>query len=247
MSERRNSEQAARLDAIVDEFVSRYHSESPARAEDLVDAHPEIAEALAERLSAAERMLDAARAESGTGNTTAHTEIYNDTLRTSPIHQAYSPSMVIEGYDVIRMLHHGGQGIVYQAVQRSTDRTVALKLLLGGSSAPISSKKRFEREVALLARLEHPHIVTIFDSGITPDGILFYVMDYVNGRMLCDYVRQARLPSPNGSGVIPTHLSHSQLCPPACGDSSRSETLQHTRRPGWTSQTVGLRLGKASG
>ena len=186
MSERQDSDPGAELDAIVDEFVTRYHTDNPVRAEDLVDDHPEIAEELAERLAAAERMLGGGPPVSDGDDTMAHAEAHVGTPR-------LTPGLVIEGYDIIRMLHHGGQGIVYQAVQRSTKRAVALKLLLGGSAASTVSKRRFSREVALLVRLEHPHIVTIFDSGVTPDGIPFYVMDYVDGRPLGDHVREARL------------------------------------------------------
>ena len=186
VSERQDSDPGAELDAIVDEFVTRYHTDNPVRAEDLVDDHPEIAEELAERLAAAERMLGGGPPVSDGDDTMAHAEAHVGTPR-------LTPGLVIEGYDIIRMLHHGGQGIVYQAVQRSTKRAVALKLLLGGSAASTVSKRRFSREVALLVRLEHPHIVTIFDSGVTPDGIPFYVMDYVDGRPLGDHVREARL------------------------------------------------------
>ena len=48
MSERQDPEQGAELEAIVDAFVTRYHTDNPVRAEDLVDGHPEIAEELAE-------------------------------------------------------------------------------------------------------------------------------------------------------------------------------------------------------
>src|SRR5438045_2966829 len=55
----------------------------------------------------------------------------------------------IEGYEVVRELSHGGQGVVYQAVQKSTKRKVALKVLLEGSFAARAVRKRFEREIEL--------------------------------------------------------------------------------------------------
>ncbi|HEY3242326.1 MAG TPA: serine/threonine-protein kinase [Phycisphaerae bacterium] len=103
------------------------------------------------------------------------------------------PLLTIPGYEILRELHRGGQGIVYQAVQKSTKRKVAVKLLLEGPFASASTKRRFEREVDLVAQLKHPNIITIFDSGMTADGRLFFAMDYVRGVPLRDYVRDNKL------------------------------------------------------
>ena len=73
---------------------------------------------------------------------------------------------IIEGYRVIREIHRGGQGVVYEAFQEATRRRVALKVMLGGPFAGKASKRRFEREIELAASLRHPNIVTIHDSGI---------------------------------------------------------------------------------
>ena len=102
-------------------------------------------------------------------------------------------AIAIEGYDIIRELHHGGQGVVYQAIQKSTKRKVAIKLLLEGQYASKSARKRFEREIELVAQLKHPNIIAIFDSGVTNDGAQFYIMDYVRGHRLDEYVREKRL------------------------------------------------------
>ncbi|HEY3241734.1 MAG TPA: zf-HC2 domain-containing protein, partial [Phycisphaerae bacterium] len=67
-----------------------------------------------------------------------------------------SPDARIPGYEIIRELHRGGQGIVYQALQKSTKRKVAVKVLLEGPFASGGSKKRFEREIDLVAQLKHP-------------------------------------------------------------------------------------------
>jgi serine/threonine protein kinase len=67
----------------------------------------------------------------------------------------------IPGYEIIRELHRGGQGVVYQAIQKATKRTVALKLLLQGPYASPRQRHRFEREIDLVAGLQHPHIVTV--------------------------------------------------------------------------------------
>jgi len=101
--------------------------------------------------------------------------------------------VAIEGYDMIRELHRGGQGVVYEAVQKSTKRKVAIKILLEGRFASSAARRRFQREITLAAGLKHPNIIAIFDSGETPDGHQFCVMDYVRGRSIRSYVRQSKL------------------------------------------------------
>jgi serine/threonine protein kinase len=102
-------------------------------------------------------------------------------------------SVDIEGYELLRELARGGQGVVYQAVQRQTNRKVAIKVLLEGPFASESSRKRFEREIELVAQLNHPNIVNVLHSGVTPSGHHFYAMDYIRGTPLNRYVRKEKL------------------------------------------------------
>lgn len=112
------------------------------------------------------------------------------TVPGSPMAMAH---VTIEGYEIIRELHRGGQGVVYEALQKSTRRKVAIKLLLAGQHAATSAKKRFEREIKLVAQLRHPNIISIFHSGVTGNGLQFYVMDYIRGLPLHHYVRDKKL------------------------------------------------------
>jgi serine/threonine protein kinase len=100
------------------------------------------------------------------------------------------PAPHIEGYEVLRPLKQGGQGIVYLAVQRSTKRKVAIKVLLAGAFASKSARRRFEREIELVAGFKHPNVIAVFDSGTTPDRHAYCVMDYVRGLPLTHYVRE---------------------------------------------------------
>lgn len=97
------------------------------------------------------------------------------------------------GYDLGPMIHRGGQGIVFRAVQRSTGRTVALKVLRNGLLASDADRTRLKREAEILLHLEHPNIVGIFDSGIKA-GHNYFVMDFVDGVPLDEFVRTANLP-----------------------------------------------------
>ena len=97
----------------------------------------------------------------------------------------------IPGYEGLRELGRGGQGVVYLATQRSTKRVVAIKLLLDGFLASETTRRRFEREIDLVAGLQHPHIVRLYDSGVTDDGHPYYVMEYIEGSTLDEVVRSA--------------------------------------------------------
>lgn len=89
----------------------------------------------------------------------------------------------IAGYDIVDVVGRGGMGVVYEAYQQSTGRRVAVKFLLEADTARESARRRFEREADLVARLNHPGIVSILDSGVHR-GTYFYVMEYVEGRPL---------------------------------------------------------------
>ena len=97
------------------------------------------------------------------------------------------------GYEIVRPLHCGGQGVVYLALQQATRRQVALKWLRNGTLASAVERARFEREVEILAQLRHPNVVTVHDSGVA-SGHLFYVMDYVQGEPLDRYVENTAPP-----------------------------------------------------
>lgn len=97
----------------------------------------------------------------------------------------------IPGYEVLAEIRRGGQGIVFRALQTGTKREVALKVLREGRYASEATRRRFEREIELVATLRHPHIVTVFDSGRTRDGHQYFVMDYIRGAPLDRYVLDA--------------------------------------------------------
>lgn len=104
------------------------------------------------------------------------------------------PANAFEGYEILREIHRGGQGVVYQAIQLSTRRKVALKVLKEGALAGPMDRARFEREIQVLAQLRHPNIVTIHDSGVS-NGRWFYVMEYVRGERLDAWVTEHKPPS----------------------------------------------------
>ena len=98
----------------------------------------------------------------------------------------------VRGYRIVRELHRGGQGAVFEALQETTQRRVALKRLHGGVLAGGRERARFEREVSILAQLDHPGIVTIHDTG-EEAGCVYFVMDLVPGLSLDQHLEANRL------------------------------------------------------
>jgi tetratricopeptide (TPR) repeat protein/tRNA A-37 threonylcarbamoyl transferase component Bud32 len=101
---------------------------------------------------------------------------------------ATPPADAFPGYKVLREIHRGGQGVVYQAIQQATRRKVAIKVMKEGPLATTADRARFEREVHILGQLNHPSIVAIHESGVA-SGNDYFVMDYISGQPLDEYVR----------------------------------------------------------
>ena len=110
--------------------------------------------------------------------------------------EAFTPVVhdphAIRGYVIQGDISRGGQGAVLLATQENTGRAVAIKIMAGGSYINTVARARFEREVKVLATLQHPAIVGIIDTGRTADGSLFLVMDYIEGRDLDDHLEHVR-------------------------------------------------------
>jgi serine/threonine protein kinase/tetratricopeptide (TPR) repeat protein len=95
----------------------------------------------------------------------------------------------LPGYRILGEIRRGGQGVIFRAVQLSTRRHVALKVLRDGPFAAAADRLRFEREVQVLAQLRHPDIVTIHDSGQAA-GHFYLVTDWIDGQALDAYVME---------------------------------------------------------
>ena len=94
------------------------------------------------------------------------------------------PPPVIDGYTIVGELGRGGMGVVYEARQQRPQRTVALKVVRGGRFVDEQRIRLFQREIHVLAQLEHPNIAALHEVGRTDDGRYFFTMEYVRGRTL---------------------------------------------------------------
>ena len=97
-------------------------------------------------------------------------------------------------YRLLRELGRGGMGVVYLAARDdgAFRKNVALKLLLREQTTP-EFIQRFKQERQVLAAMDHPNVARILDAGDAPDGMPFYVMEYVEGRPVDKYCDEERL------------------------------------------------------
>ena len=101
-----------------------------------------------------------------------------------------------DGYRVERELGGGGMSRVFVAHDLSLDRDVVIKVLSGEATVGVSAD-RFRREIQLIARMQHPHVVSILSAGAA-DGSLYYTMPYVAGETLrARITREGALPVPD--------------------------------------------------
>ncbi len=98
--------------------------------------------------------------------------------------------VMIGGYRIIRKIGAGGMGVVYEAEQQHPKRLVALKVIQGGRLVDEYQIRLFEREAQALARLKHPGIAAIYESGRTDEGQHFFAMELVRGETLKDYLEK---------------------------------------------------------
>jgi len=113
----------------------------------------------------------------------------HDPLREAAQHITASPDLtgeIIGAYRIVRLLGEGGMGRVYLA-ERADDlyqQQVAMKLVQTGAGLTRDLLMRFTAERQILANLVHPNIARLLDAGLTPDGLPYLVMEYVEGTPL---------------------------------------------------------------
>ncbi len=153
---------------LADEVLYRLTGDDPGEAEKFFSSHPERSAEL-EKFRAAYRDLVPRLRAWGAERKPAEPEAEESEASGFP---------AIPGFRILRELGRGGAGIVYLAEEESPRRRVALKVVLRTQNKPTA--ERFEREIAAIARLRSPHIVTLFRSGST-DEFLYFAMELLEG------------------------------------------------------------------
>ncbi|MDY0168409.1 MAG: protein kinase [Thermoguttaceae bacterium] len=157
------------IEILAEEFVERYRrGERPSVAE-YASAYPAWADRIRELFPTILALENVKPGASGSGG---------------EFHAPAEETMRQLGdFRIVREVGRGGMGVVYEAVQESLGRRVALKVLPESYSSSSSALRRFRREAQAAARLHHPNIVSVFGVG-EHEGRHFYVMEYIEGRDL---------------------------------------------------------------
>lgn len=100
-------------------------------------------------------------------------------------------SLFADRYVIDACIGEGGMGRVYRARHQRMSRQFAIKVLFGDHATDPKMRDRFSREAEAASRLHHPNVISVTDFGETEEGLLFLVMDYVEGRELGDVIREA--------------------------------------------------------
>src|SRR5436190_23715742 len=104
-------------------------------------------------------------------------------------------------YTIEREIGHGGMAVVHLAEEKKHARKVAIKILKQEFGASVGAE-RFLREIGIAARLSHPHIVPLIDSGES-DGSLYYVSPFIPGGSLRDRLnREKKLPIDDAVRIV---------------------------------------------
>ncbi len=162
------------LNALAEEFVGRYRrGERPALSE-YAARHPELAEEIREMFPALVMMEDLGSVAG----------------RPAPAGPAVVPEQLGD-FRILREIGRGGMGVVYEAVQESLGRHVALKILPFHNLMEVSHLERFRREARAAAQLHHTNIVSVFGVG-EHEGIHFYAMQYIQGQSLDEVIEEVK-------------------------------------------------------
>ncbi len=176
---------AARIDSIIDDVIRRRGAGDDVSDEEILKQNhklrPELDECLRllEGIASARQQAEKLQPES---------DDHRDVLA---LERRYLND-ALPDYKLLNLISQGGQGAVYRAIQRSTHRTVALKILPGGPLAPEARHQRFAREVELLGKLVHPNIVRLYDCGMALQQP-YFAMELIEGHPIDLHADAGRL------------------------------------------------------
>ncbi len=114
---------------------------------------------------------------------------------------ALTQPRTVGDFELLAELGRGGMGVVYRAHQVSLNRTVAVKMILRGELATPADLARFRAEAEAVARLEHPHIVRVYDVGEL-EGQPYFSMQYVEGVTLSQRLVDGPLPPKEAADIL---------------------------------------------
>lgn len=174
------------VDLLIERFLELHRAGEPVTPEGYAEQHPAHAGQLMELLPTLLQLEEMKRDRASTGAGPARVAL---------------PSMDRLGdFRIERELGRGGMGVVFEAVQESLNRRVALKVLPQASLLTGNQLKRFQREAQTAARLHHTNIVPVYGSGET-EGYHWYAMQFIAGQSLDRWRAKQATHPPSSAGA----------------------------------------------
>ncbi len=188
------SERERRLDELATAYLKAQEAGETPDRQALLDSNPELAVELGEffadqdrleRLAAPLRSLaDPSGPDASSTPFPTHTG-----TQTAPL--VPPPPRSFGDYTVLSAVGQGGMGVVWKARQKRPDRVVALKMFRAGDLAAPTDVQRFRNEAEVIAQLDHPHILPVYEVG-EHDGVHYFSMKLVEGGSLADHLASFR-------------------------------------------------------
>jgi serine/threonine protein kinase len=175
-----NPDRTARIQAVLSEVIDRRTAGEELGDEEIESTHSDLMPDLREELlhlREIERACSRGDNDAGNANNASDDQVIDPLSR-------LRRRLAIPGYELLSEINSGGQAFIFLARQTESGKHVALKVLRDGRLADDRQRERLRRETKILASLEHPNIVAFLDSGTTPDGQPFLVMNYIPGEPL---------------------------------------------------------------
>jgi predicted ATP-grasp superfamily ATP-dependent carboligase/predicted Ser/Thr protein kinase len=192
------------LDAAIAAYMLSVEAGEVPNRQELLDRHPEHADALRAFFADLDRMdrvaspLRLADGPEATGADGANGHAAPPTVR------------YFGDYELLEEIASGGMGIVYKARQASLNRLVALKMILAGRFASGRDVQRFRSEAEAAANLDHPQIVPIYEVG-EHEGQQYYTMKFVEGTSLAGHARGDTRTEVSGLVAVARAVHHAHL------------------------------------
>ena len=184
-----SAESTARVLRVLEAVTARRMAGEDVTDESVVAAHPELMPELGQKLEALHGVERARKLAAA--STILSEGVADSGLTGPPAHGAHAVDW-FHGYEVRTVVGRGAMGVVYKALQKATQREVAIKVMVDRPFAGHQDRTRFEQEARILGQLRHPNIVTVYDTGLSDDRF-FIVMDYIEGEPLDAHLaKQAR-------------------------------------------------------
>jgi serine/threonine protein kinase len=227
------------FEKIADEFVLQLRSGHTPSIDHYAEKHPEHASMIrsvfpslqiVERVSAKDATASLASTEP------AQSPRAEGQLGYLP---AYSH---FDDFKILRWIGHGGMGVVYEAIQESLHRKVALKVIHAQAAASQQSKDRFRREAQSAAGLHHTNIVPVYGSG-QDHGLLYYAMQLIHGSTLAQIIESLQRRS---KGVLQSQLPIDQQTHDALDQLLQERTSGSSAEPKASTSYVKENLGEDS-